>query len=80
MAGVVFFGSLECAVRAGYQVVERNNSGYLVAKETPYGKALAVVTFVVERSTAAFRPAPREETMGATPARSGVVRVLQSGV
>ena len=62
MAGVVFFGSLECAVRAGYQVVERNNSGYLVAKETPYGKALAVVTFVVERSTAAFKPALREET------------------
>ena len=50
MAGIVSFGSLESAIRAGYHVVDRTQDGFLVAKETPYGKAMAVVAYPLEWS------------------------------
>ncbi|MBV8244574.1 MAG: hypothetical protein JOZ38_01495 [Candidatus Eremiobacteraeota bacterium] len=43
MAGIVTFGSVDTALRAGYHVYDRTNDGILVRKETPFGFALAVV-------------------------------------
>lgn len=43
MQGIVTFGSLEQALRAGYQVYDRTSDGYLVRARTALGWAMAVV-------------------------------------
>ncbi len=43
MSGVMVFNSLAEALRAGYQVYERTNEGYLVRTRTDAGWALALV-------------------------------------
>jgi len=45
MAGMVVFGSVAEALRAGYQVYDRTHDGYLVRIRTAAGWALALVDF-----------------------------------
>ena len=45
MAGLVVFKSLADALRAGYQVYDRTDSGYLVRTKTASGWAMALVAF-----------------------------------
>ena len=44
------FTSLPDAIRAGYQVYDRTNTGYLVRTRTDQGWALAIVDFEAGRS------------------------------
>lgn len=43
MAGIIVFKSLEDALRAGFQVYARTDTGYLVQTQTAAGLALAIV-------------------------------------
>lgn len=43
MAGIVVFGSVAEALRAGYQVYDRTSDGYLVRIRTAAGWAMALV-------------------------------------
>jgi hypothetical protein len=43
MAGIVVFGSVAEALRAGYQVYDRTRDGYLVRIRTAAGWAMALV-------------------------------------
>jgi hypothetical protein len=43
MPGLMTFPSLAAAIRAGFQVYDRTETGYLVRKRTPAGFALAIV-------------------------------------
>ena len=45
MAGLVVFKSLADALRAGYQVYDRTENGYLVRTRTTSGWAMALVAF-----------------------------------
>lgn len=44
MPGLVVFKSLADALRAGYQIYDRTDSGYLVRTKTAAGWAMAIVT------------------------------------
>ncbi len=44
MAGLVIFKSLSEAIKAGYQVYDRTNDGYLVRTRTTAGWAIAIVS------------------------------------
>jgi hypothetical protein len=44
MQGLVVFRSLADALRAGYQIYDRTDSGYLVRTKTVAGWAMAIVT------------------------------------
>lgn len=44
MQGLVVFKSLADALRAGYQIYDRTDSGYLVRTKTAAGWAMALVT------------------------------------
>jgi hypothetical protein len=44
MQGLVVFRSLADALRAGYQIYDRTDSGYLVRTKTAAGWAMAIVT------------------------------------
>jgi hypothetical protein len=43
MAGILTFTSIQEAVRAGFQVYDKNSDGYLVRTRTSAGWALAIV-------------------------------------
>jgi len=43
MAGVVVFSSVAEALRAGFQIYDHTQDGYLVRKLTTYGWAMALV-------------------------------------
>jgi hypothetical protein len=44
MAGLLVFKSLADALRAGFQIYDRTQDGYLVRTRTPTGWAMAIVT------------------------------------
>jgi hypothetical protein len=44
MQGLVVFKSLADALRAGYQIYDRTDSGYVVRTMTAAGWAMAIVT------------------------------------
>jgi hypothetical protein len=44
MQGLVVFKSLADALRAGYQIYDRTETGYLVRTKTAAGWAIALVT------------------------------------
>lgn len=44
MQGLVVFKSLADALRAGYQIYDRTETGYLVRTKTAAGWAIAIVT------------------------------------
>ena len=44
MAGLMVFKSLADALRAGFQIYERTQDGYLVRTKTAQGWAMALVT------------------------------------
>ncbi|HXP93611.1 MAG TPA: hypothetical protein VN905_09090 [Candidatus Binatia bacterium] len=44
MHGLVVFKSLADALRAGYQIYDRTENGYLVRMKTAAGWAMAIVT------------------------------------
>lgn len=44
MKGLVVFRSLADALRAGYQIYDRTDTGYLVRTKTAAGWAMAIVT------------------------------------
>jgi hypothetical protein len=44
MQGLVVFKSLVDALRAGYQIYDRTETGYLVRTKTAAGWAIAIVT------------------------------------
>lgn len=46
MAGILVFSSLDEALRAGFEVYDRTDYGYLVRSRTPRGWALALVYLV----------------------------------
>jgi hypothetical protein len=50
MAGITIFSSVSEALRAGFQIYDRTNSGYLVRTRTARGWALAVVNVVSPRT------------------------------
>jgi hypothetical protein len=50
MAGITIFSSVSEALRAGFHIYDRTNSGYLVRTRTARGWALAVVNVVNPRT------------------------------
>jgi hypothetical protein len=46
--GIIVFSTLAEAVRMGFRIYDRTPDGYLVQRETPGGRALAIV---VERDS-----------------------------
>jgi hypothetical protein len=49
MAGILVFSSVDEALRAGFEVYDRTDFGYLVRSRTARGWALAVVHIVDPR-------------------------------
>jgi hypothetical protein len=50
MSGIVTFTSLAAALKAGYQIYDRTQTGYIVRVMTSAGWALALVTCKNESS------------------------------
>jgi hypothetical protein len=50
MAGLLVFRSVTDAIRAGFQIYDRTDTGYLVRTRTPAGWALAIIDLASGRT------------------------------